>query len=68
MPPAGSSCVDSLTGVPITFPMIQQVPATLAATITAISLLSEPAKSDPTVREVVSDLVYVERNASFPSG
>jgi hypothetical protein len=53
-PPAGSSCVDSLTGVPITFPMIQQVPATLAATITAISLLSEPAKSDPTVREVVS--------------
>jgi hypothetical protein len=50
---AGSSCIDSLTGVPVTFPMIQQVPATMAATITAISLLSGPAKSDPAVRELV---------------
>lgn len=49
-----SSCVDSLTGVPITFPMMQQLPASLAATVTAISLLTGPAKSDPAVRNLVS--------------
>jgi len=50
----GSRCIDALTGVPVTFPMIQQIPASMSATITAISLLSGPAKSDPAVREVVS--------------
>jgi hypothetical protein len=50
---AGSACIDTLTGVPVTFPMIQQIPATMAATVTAISLLSGPAKSDPAVRQLV---------------
>lgn len=44
-----SDCRDSVTGVQITFPMQQDVPLTAATTFTAISLLTRPAKSDPSV-------------------
>lgn len=43
---SASRCRDAVTGADITFPMVQEVPATDAATITAISLLVGPAKED----------------------
>lgn len=50
---SGSKCRDALTGVIINFPMIQDVPLTDATTITAISLMTGPARSDPVVIQMV---------------
>lgn len=43
-------CVDSLTGVQVTFPMRVDLPSTDVTTITPISLLTVPASTDDTLR------------------
>lgn len=60
----GSRCTDSVTGVPITFPMIQDMPVVDGTAITAISLMIGPAKRDP---EVVKRIPKAQADSLVPS-